>query len=253
VWGAGLVWLRTAQARPYRILGWMYLVPLLILIINGHSKPEYLAPAYSMFFAAGGLMLEVWLAKRFLRWVRPLLLALLASGALLLPLAIPILPVESYIRYAAALRVAPSTAEGLRLAKLPQHFADCFGWEEMTRTVAAVYRSLPDSEMQHCVIYGQNYGEAGAISFLGRPYGLPPAYSGHNNFWFWGPPQGQPSVVIVVGGDPDDHRRVFRQVTLAGRVNSEYAIPYENDLPVYVCRGLQMPLSELWPRARHFE
>jgi len=29
-------------------------------------------------------------------------------------------------------------------------------------------------------------------------------------------------------------------------------MPYERDLPVYVCRGIKAPLAEVWPRLKHF-
>ena len=33
----------------------------------------------------------------------------------------------------------------------------------------------------------------------------------------------------------------------------EYAMPYENNLAIYICRNLKMPLKELWPQLKHYE
>ena len=47
------------------------------------------------------------------------------------------------------------------------------------------------------MILTNNYGEAGALELLGN--GLPPVYSGHNGFWYWGPPPADRTVVVHVG------------------------------------------------------
>ena len=40
------------------------------------------------------------------------------------------------------------------------------------------------------MFFGNNYGEAAAIDVFGRRLGLPPAISGHNNYYIWGPQGG---------------------------------------------------------------
>jgi hypothetical protein len=30
-------------------------------------------------------------------------------------------------------------------------------------------------------------------------------------------------------------------------------MPYEQDLPIFVARGLRVPLSEIWPAVKHFD
>ena len=135
---------------------------------------------------------------------------------------------------------------------LPQHHADMFGWEELVDEVERAWRGLTPDEQKQCSIFAQNYGEAGAITVLGRRRGLPPALSGHNNFWLWGPGTRSGEVMIVVGGDPEDNERVFREITRVGTVNSKYAMPYEQGMPVYVGRGLKVPVSELWPMVKKY-
>ena len=67
------------------------------------------------------------------------------SGLLTAPFGIPLLPVETFIAYQRFLGVAPVAAERSALGPLPQHFADRFGWEEMSAAVAEVYKSLSES------------------------------------------------------------------------------------------------------------
>ncbi|HEY2954183.1 MAG TPA: glycosyltransferase family 39 protein [Candidatus Eisenbacteria bacterium] len=253
LWLGGLLWLLFSRAgRQGRPLGVMYLAVAAFLIAGGRSRASYLAPAYVPLFAAGAVAFEALTATR-PRALRAAAVALLvAAGAALVPFALPVVPVETYIRYARALHMAPSTEEHLSLGLLPQHYADMFGWEELVGEVEKAWRGLTPAEQAECSIFAQNYGEAGAITVLGRRRGLPPALSGHNNFWLWGPGRKSAEVMIVVGGDLADNQRAFRELTRVGIVRSRYAMPYEQDLPVYVGRGLRIPMRELWPMVRRY-
>jgi hypothetical protein len=119
--------------------------------------------------------------------------------------------------------------------------------------VVAVRDSLAPGERERVCIYGQNYGEAGAVTILGRARGLPPAIAGHNNYWLWGPGPCDGSVMIIIGGDREDHAASFESVEPARVATSRYAMPYEQDLTIWVCRGLRRPLSEIWPRVKHYD
>jgi hypothetical protein len=255
LWLPGLIWLLFARAaRPGRALGVMYAVVATLLIAAGRSRASYLAPAYPALLAGGAIALERWLYAR--RWNAlrvPALVLLIALEAPIVPFALPVLKVESYVRYAHALGIGPSTEEHQRMGSLPQQYADMFGWEELVSEVEKAYRALPADERARCSIFAQNYGEAGAISVLGRARGLPPAMSGHNNFWLWGPAgPGDGSVMIVVGGDRDDNEQVFERLERVGTVRSTYAMPYEQDMPVYVGRGLRIPVAKLWPGLKRY-
>jgi hypothetical protein len=169
-------------------------------------------------------------------------------------MAVPVLPVETYVAYARALGLSPSATAGERneLGPLPQHFADMHGWPEMAARVAAVYHALPAEDRARAVFFGRNYGEAAAIDVFGRPLGLPPAISGHNNYFLWGPRDHDGSVVIVIGGDRDRLLEQFESVEVAGHLDHPYAMPYETNRPVYVLRGMRVPMSTAWPRFRNF-
>src|SRR5205823_4997724 len=147
----------------------------------------YLAPAYPIVFAAGAVALDGSAARRRIGWLVPAYAVLLVlGGALIAPLAMPILPVERFIAYQAALGQKPSTEEKKAVGPLPQDFADRHGWQELAATVASVHARLTSEERASCAIVTGNYGEAGAIDRFGPRLGLPPARSGHNNYWLWG-------------------------------------------------------------------
>lgn len=249
IWLAGLVWLFRSTRSRYRVLGWTYVAAFLVLI-SQNSKAYYLAPAYPPLFAAGAVAIETWTH----RWrFRPLLpILLLLGGAATAPLTLPLLPVESFSRYVRALGIGMSAGERHEMGTLPQHYADMHGWEEMVAEVARVYQSLPEDERSKAGIYAQNYGEAGAVDLLGRKYSLPKASSGHNNYFLWGP-QGSGDVLIIIGGDPEDHRQAFRDVQQAGEIRCGLCMPYENDQPVWIARGLKAPIELIWPMTKHFD
>src|SRR6266436_5161862 len=85
LWLAGLLWLfSSGYGRRYRAIGIVYLVTLAEFIVL-HGKSYYLAPAYPMLFAAGGVAVERVFAAR-LKWVKPLLLsAIFVTGVLCAP------------------------------------------------------------------------------------------------------------------------------------------------------------------------
>jgi 4-amino-4-deoxy-L-arabinose transferase-like glycosyltransferase len=253
VYLAGLLWALFARSgRAWRPLALLFLSVAALLIVAGTSRANYLAVAYPMLLALGGVAWERWTAGR-----KPLRVALVAIVTVLalpfVPLALPILPVETYVRYQAALGQKPSTEERKRVGPLPQHYADMFGWEELVTEVEKAYRRLSADEQHHAVVFGQNYGEAGAVDVLGRKRGLPPAISGHNQYWLWGPGNWDGRVIIIIGGDPDDNAAFFDSVERVGVIDSPYAMPYERGLDVSIGHGLKRSPSEVWPLLKHYD
>jgi 4-amino-4-deoxy-L-arabinose transferase-like glycosyltransferase len=255
LWLGGLVYLLAGRStRPFRLFGVAF-VAILVLLIVVKSKPYYPAPAYTILLAAGAVGAERLASRSRLRWLRPAgIAALLAGGLPVLPYAIPVLPVEQFLAYSRIVHIESAFAfETGRRLKLPQYFTDMFGWDNQVEVVASVFRSLPPQEQARAVIYASNFGEAGAVNILGRKYGLPPAVSGHFSYYYWGPGPADSEVVITLGRMREqDLRKNFECVTLAARITHPYAIFYENDLPVYVCRRPKRPIREIWPETRHF-
>ena len=251
VWLAGL-WAcvakpKLAVARAFAV-AWLALLALFVLI---HGKPYYLAAIYPILLAFGAGRIEDWTR---VRWARGASLAsVTVLGLLAAPFTLPILPVETFVRYQRATGLMPSVGERLQLGALPQYYADMFGWPEMAARVAAVYRSLPPEDRARAVFYGENYGEAAAIDVFGRRLGLPPAISGHNQYFLWGPRGHDGSVMIIVGGDPHHYAELFGRFDVAGHIDAPYAMPYETGRPIYVLRDMKTPLQTLWPTVKHYQ
>jgi hypothetical protein len=251
LWIAGLLWVFSSrEGRHYRALGIIYLVVLAEFIVL-HGKSYYLAPAYPMLFAAGGVAFERIFGTR-LKWINPVFLgAIVAIGALCAPLVLPILPPDKLVAYMRAIHMEPPRTETSHTAALPQVFADQFGWQEMAGSVAHVYHHLRPEDEKRAAIFCQNYGEAGAIDFFGPKLGLPPAISGHQNYFLWGPRDWTGEVILVLDTNDEDERELFGSVEDLGQVvSSPWAMAFERRMHVFLCRDLKVSVRELWPRVK---
>ncbi|HEY3402022.1 MAG TPA: glycosyltransferase family 39 protein [Ohtaekwangia sp.] len=256
LWIGGLIVLFVYKPlREYRLIGLIYLTAFIILLLNRTSKGEYLAPAYACLFAAASVFIEQKFVNASLNWIRYVYPALiLVSVIILLPMILPVLPVEKYIKYAKSIGFEPSSSENKELAELPQFYADMFGWKEKAADVARVYNSLPEDEKATCTIISTNYGRCGAIDFFGEQYGLPKSIGLHNNYWLWGPGDytGK-EVLIILGGKLADHKDDFESVELAGVSECQYCMPYENHVNIFICRGLKFPVQDSWAAEKNYE
>jgi hypothetical protein len=251
LWAAGLVWLLgTRKGRRYGILGITFLVVFgTLMVLKG--KNYYVSPVYPMIFAAGSVALEDWTARRWRGARFAYVAAVVISGALIAPIVLPILPVETLIGYLRATGYPPPTFEHQRTAELPQYFADDFGWEEMARGTAVTLGRLSPADRAKAVIFANNYGEAAAIDFYGPKYGLPGAICPHQSYWLWGPDHASGALILVLGSDGSGDREHFRTVEAGEVVDSPHAQPYEH-FTIWVCRDLNFDLAETWPQMKRW-
>ena len=141
---------------------------------------------YPILLASSAIFFESIIIKRKWDWLKPVLVIyIVAVGIQSAPFALPILPEEKYIKYAAFWGQEPSSDERHEMGKLPQHFADMHGWENMVATIARVYHTLTEEEKTKTAIFVNNYGEAGAIDYYREKFDLPRALCGHNSYWHW--------------------------------------------------------------------
>lgn len=245
------------EAKAYRSFGWAFVITIgFFLLADG--KNYYSAPTYGIVLAAGAVISEKLLnAPRFV--TRPWLGSVLKPAAFVwlvlsvlgfLPLVLPILSVQAYLRYQEHLPFEiPHAERSHEGAVLPQHYADEFGWEEMVAAVARVYYSLPDNERAKAAIFANNFGEAGAVDFFGPRYGLPKAICGNQSYFFWGPRNYTGEIVIRVGAPISEVQNLYESVVVAATVDNPYSLAFEKR-PILVCRGLKGNLQTLWPRVK---
>jgi len=241
------------RLRAYRSLGVGALL-LIVFMLLQHAKAYYVAPLYPLLFAAGAVFVERWIASTRTRAVAGAYVAVLVGTcAIVLPLATPLLPPERFVAYAAHFGVESVKSERHEMGPLPQYYADMFGWRELAHDVSLAYLSLPEAERAHCMVFAQNYGEAGAIEYFAREFPAPPVCSGHNNFFLWGIPSGEIEVVIVIGGDRNELLEAFGEVVDAGVHRNAWAMPYESELAISVCRQPRLPPERLFALTVHYE
>ncbi len=246
---AGLWFLFASRdGRPYRAIGWAVAV-ICVVMIATHAKAYYFAPTFPILLAPGSVVVGRLTASPRTRWLRVAVpTVVLVTGALLAPIAKPLLPVESFVAYQQRLGLAPRAMEHHELGRLPQLFADRLGWPDLAATVAAVYHALPESDRMRACIFGQNYGEAGAVDLYGPRLELPKAISGHNSYHLWGPRDCTGEVLIVIGDHRERLEELFESVELAAVHTCPDCMPYEGNLPIWVCRNLEMSIDDLWPQ-----
>ena len=254
IWLAGLWYLFFhREGRTFRALAWAWLIAA-GLIVTLNPRVYYLLPAFPLLFAAGGVAWERWLAasspamdqagvcgadgadgRRCWRHRCSRCCRRKPTSAMPPPL-----------------HLQPPRIETHRLGPLPQLFADQFGWEEMAAAVAGVYNSLPPEVRAKTCIFGQNYGQAGAIDLFGPKYGLPRAISGHQSYFLWGPRGCTGESMIVMAGRRETLEREYAAVRKAAHVEHPYSMPYEH-FDVFYCQGLKRPVSEVWPRVKAWD
>lgn len=238
LWIAGLIsLLRGKRNRDYRMLGWMYLIPLALFYV-AKGRGYYLAAAYPMLFAAGAVAAGNWLATLRPVWRRTVeavfFTGLAVCGAYICAIIVPLAPDGPLRDFALA------------------HNGDLreeFGWDTMLQSIAQVRDSLPAEQRANMGIVVGNYGEHGAVEILGPAYHLPTSISGTNSAWLRSYPQSQPTTVIVVGVGNADREKQFTGCRLAAHIpypdnqNNEESKDHSE---IYVCGPPQLGWPGVW-------
>jgi hypothetical protein len=251
IWITGLaVLFFNPSLKKYRLAGLAYIFVFIILVLQ-KSKPYYLAAAYPVLISAGAAAISSFFERKKLKFI-PYVYAILliAFTSYVSPLFIPVLPPDELISFMDKIGYRPNTGERSKSAGFPQYFADRFGWEEMTKEFVRVYNTLSDEEKKKTIIVVNNYGEAGALNYYSQKYGLPGVYCPHNNQWIWGNERGFENIetILILGGKREDHFNTCEEVTEAGKISNPYAMPFENNLSIFIGRHIKpnINLKEVW-------
>lgn len=253
VWLAGIWFLLAGRnEKRFRPFGIAFIL-LLVMMIGFKAKNYYMAPVYPLLMAAGAVFWEgKLLALRTGKVVAGAYVGILVLGAAMFaPVAVPLLPVETLIRYQRSIGFKPPKREVSHTGELQQIFADMFGWKEMASRTAEVYYALPDVEKERTAILAENYGEAGAIDHFGRELGLPNAISGHQSYYFWGWGKRPPEILILLGFRKRGAQRFCGKVEKKRWVGHRYSFSYER-FNILVCRDLKTPLPVIWKQFKNW-
>lgn len=231
----GLIFSRKLSA--YRFLGVSALIIFSVMwILN--AKTYYVFALYPLLFAGGAVLIENVFRKRSY-WVYIIGASIIIPLVYFIPEGTPVLPIDRYVKYM-------GLEEENGRYELTGDYADMFGWEEKVNLADSVYRTLSPSEQANCVLWAENYGEAGALKILGKKYNLPDPISRHGSFWKWGYGNKNAAVWISLGNEKPSVEYVFEEVTLVKIITHKYAIGEENGIPLYICRKPKVNIPQWW-------
>jgi hypothetical protein len=238
---AGLILL--LRDRRYRMLGWMFLIPL-VLFYFGKGRNYYLAGAYPMLLAMGASGAERWLAPlpTLARRTIPAVFyaALALCGAFVCAVVLPF-----------------ASSGPLRDFALQRNgdLREEFGWTDLVRTVAGIRDSLPPDQQAHLGITTGNYGEYGAIEILGPAYRLPMPIGTTNSEWLRGYPTSPPTTIIALGITREQADEIFTACRWAGHNSNPEGIRNEESEyhpDIFVCGPPRKPWAEVWKEHQDF-
>jgi hypothetical protein len=240
IWVAGILFFfLNEKGKQYQVLVWIYIIALLIFLLM-KGKSYYLAPAYPALLAGGSVIIELFIRKKQLDWLKYIIPSLLLLiGTITSPVWLPILSVEKIIK--------------LGIANYRYDFREMIGWPELVESVSTVYNTLSAEEKNKTEIITGNYGEAGAINHYRKKYGLPEASSGISSYYYWGPVNPKASTVIFVGYPEDYLNKYFSDVKVMETITNCYKIDNEElGQLITICRKPIKPISELWEEFKHY-
>ena len=241
LWIGGLIAL--LRNPRYRMLAWMYLIPLALLFF-AKGRHYYLAAAYPMLLAMGSVTGERWIDS-LPRWGRRTVEAVFFTG------------LAACAAFVFAVILPLQSTGPLRDFALKNNgdLREEIGWPELVNTVAAIRDSLSANQQSNVGIVVGNYGEQGAIEMLGPAYHLPLPISLTNSAWLRGYPAPPPTTLIVVGVSREDVDKIFTGCRLAGHNGNSQGIKNEESQyhpDIFVCGSPQLPWPEFWKNYQSF-
>jgi hypothetical protein len=245
---AGLIYLFVNKnAWKFRFLG-LVVISVIITLMLLHGKSYYTQGIFPFLIAAGAVSWGNMLRKV---WSRVfLLLVLIVLTLPILPIGIPIFKTEKLVSYFR--NIANNYGmdfvcrfEDNSIHSLPQDYADMLGWEELAKIADKAWQMIPDKSASF--IYCENYGQAGAITIIGKKYGLPEAVCFSESFRYWIPEKFDPditSMVYINDEMGDDVRQLFGKIAKIGSISNTDA--RELGTTVWLCEDPVDSFNKFW-------
>ncbi|WP_306350556.1 ArnT family glycosyltransferase [Flavobacterium sp. '19STA2R22 D10 B1'] len=235
LWVGGLLFMFNKRDRNiYRPIAVTIVLTILLLAIN-KSKAYYFYPAMIPLLIFGCIWFEKKiLLKRF--WViYPTTVALVISGAVLIPYGLAVLPLHTFIKFA---NIEPE--ENHYRIEYSEYYAP-IKWKKTMTALQQVYDSLPSAEKQNCLIWGKHYSQAGGVNLFRESYHVPEAFSYHGSFYLWTKEKGSlpKTIIAFTNGEAeiDFFQAFFKSVVPVKRVYNPFA-GFDKDLwqTIFICK-----------------
>jgi hypothetical protein len=245
---AGLIWLLSGRGNRFRFLGLLVLFIIIALMLL-KGKSYYTLGIFPLLIAAGAVSYGQWIKRTWIRIVFPLVLLIFTVPVI--PFGLPVYKIEGMKEYFRVLHENYKIDLGTRfedgtIHSLPQDYADMLGWEELTQAALKAYNMIDNKKA--AFIYGDNYGEASAISVIGQKYGLPEALSFSESYQYWLPKHFDPDItsIVYINYDPpgEDIKSLFRKIYIVGSITNPDAREYGTT--VYLCQEPVISFNKFW-------
>ena len=248
LWIGGLYRIfRRLNGVDYSFLGLLFMSTFVLMFVL-HTSTRMLAELFLPLLAASAVFMEEIFSR--MRWapgMKAITVAyLLAVGFVVIPLSLPILPMDSTAKFADTFKPLYRPVKefnGVTFFQSPL-LSGRLGWDELVQEVARVYNTLPERERSVAGIYTDWYMSAGAIDQLGPQYGLPHAVSGSLTYYLWGPGYSW-DVMILVTENPNNVTLFFDECELKGTVQHQYDPPVGRP-SISVCRKPKVSPDIIW-------
>jgi Dolichyl-phosphate-mannose-protein mannosyltransferase len=208
--------LSLVRDRALRPLGWTVVGIVVAYFVLG-GKSYYALPVLVFALAVGAVPLDRWATRRRLVAAGTVFVT---TGLVVLPLALPVLPLHTAVRHG--------------VVKARSDYQSEVGWPAYVRLVE---RHTAGAD----VIVADNYGEAGALEMFGR--GLPPVASAQVTMRYWRPQvAGRQALLIGYSRRAAGFCSGYRIVARISAANDSN----EGGEPIARCT-LRGNLTEVWP------
>ncbi len=239
--------LSLANNKKYRYLALSSLLVLLTLLLL-RGKSYYSIGIIPMLVAAGAIAIEKVVLSKSLRILLPV--GMILCSLPFVPFGIPVYQEAGMVAYFEKLENKFGLILGRRfedgsIHNLPQDYSDQLGWEELAAHTAKAYAQIV--EPQKSMIYCENYGQAGAISVIGKKYQLPEPISFGDSFIYWIPrsfDEEVESFIYINDELGEDIQDLFQDIVIVGRVSNPNAREYGTT--VYLCTNPRRKFSDFW-------
>ncbi len=254
VWISGLyALLFVRRFKQNRFLGFAFLMLFIGCYFIG-TKFYFIIPFYSVLLAVGSIQVNDYFSRKLNPFKRKnyiktgMVTAYLLVSFILVPIMMPVFTVENLVKYAKFFGVTAGVKyEDNEINDLPQHFADRFGWDEMTAVIYDSYKRISKETGKKPGIVLNNWGQASAVHVYGKQYQLPEPIS--LDGWFYYNTIDNHNFktdYISFGIDSLSLSEMFRSITKLAHYTNRYCMPHENNKTVYYCSNPKVDLRSYW-------
>ncbi len=245
---AGIIYLFVnREVRKYRFLG-LVVISVIVTLMLLKGKSYYTQGVFPFLIAAGAVSWEKVLKTKLSRLFLVFLILIITWP--IIPIGVPIYKKDKMVNYFNYLKTKYGMDfmcrfEDNSIHSLPQDYADMLGWKELAAVAGKAWDMIPDE--RSAFIYCENYGQAGAITVIGKKYNLPEAVCFNESFRYWIPRRFDPDIksLVYINDEPgNDIKELFRKITRVGSISDPDA--REFGTAVYLCEDPVSSFNGFW-------